>query len=194
MKLFVTLTPTKDVLDKLRDARRKFAKHKRHLDYVPVDQLHIILKYLGNKVSESSYQAIVDTLKSNEGEYEPVELTLKGLQFGFPKEADPKMLMAKVVKSEQISNLAAVVHGLVRELGFRDVINFKKRYADNFHVTLARTTDRTSRNILKTIVKEAIQYKDEEFGTFKAEEMQIIESEYSFNKGTTYKVLEKIKL
>lgn len=194
MKLFVALFPSKEVLSHLRDVRRKYAKHKRHLHYVPIDQLHVTLKYLGNKVSESSYQQIVDILKENEGNYDPIELSVTGVQFGFSKQSDPKVLMANVKATDQLVNLAEVVHSLVRDLKRRDVINFKKRYGKNFHITLGRSNDRTSRNIIKTLISESQQFKKLELGTFVAEEMCIVESEFSFNKGVTYKVLDRIKL
>lgn len=194
MKLFIALFPSKEVLDNLRDSRRKYTKFKRHFNYIPIDQLHVTLKYLGNKVSEFSYEQIVLELKKHEGNYGPVEVTVKGVQFGFPKQSSPRVLMAKVVGTDEMSKLAEVIHNLIRNLRFRDVINFRRRYGKNYHITLARSTDRTSRNIVKSIISDSANYKTTELGTFTATEMAIVSSDFSFTKGVTYKVLDIIKL
>lgn len=194
MKLFIALFPSKEVLDNLRDTRRKYVKYKRHFTYIPIDQLHVTLKYLGNKVSEFSYEQIALELKKHEGNYGPVQITVKGIQFGFPKQSNPRVLMAKVIGSEETSQLAEVVHNLVRNLRFRDVINFRRRYGKNYHITLARSTDRTSRNVVKSIISDSENLKTVDLGTFTATEMAIVASEFSFTKGVTYKVLDIIKL
>ncbi len=193
MRLFLAIYPPKNVLDQLRDSVREFAKHKRNLKLTPIDQLHLTLKFIGPGVSERSKELISEALKAWEGSLGQVEVSIDKIQFGFPKQDFPTLLIAKAKSTDSLINLNTNVHSIFKELQLRDTINWKEKYDENFHVTLARlkkTATKSSGNEIKEKIKTMEQPI---FDSFIGEEMYLVESIIEDNTHT-YKKLEKIKL
>ena len=62
MRLFIALYPTKEYLDYFRDVMRAFAKEKRNLKPIDIEQVHLTLRFVGAKVSGASKNAIANEI------------------------------------------------------------------------------------------------------------------------------------
>lgn len=193
MRLFLAIIPPKNVLDQLRDVQRNFSKDKRNLKNIPVDQLHVTLKFLGSNVSEASRDLIVDTLRGYEGSLKDAEVTLNSIQFGFPHQTFPKILMANVESTNSLVSLSNDVHEIIKNLKLRDTIRWKDRHSENFHISLSRLKLNATKSTARSLATKAKTMKLPQFQSFIAEEFFLIES--STDKGMIiYRKIERFKL
>lgn len=193
MRLFVALFPPKEYLDYLRDVTRKFQKQKRNLKLVPTDQLHVTLKYIGGKVHENSFELIRDELASHAGSYGKVQLELTNLAFGFSFEKFPKILLHHVKTTDSLLEVSNSVHSYIQSLKLRDTIRRKNRYANSFHITLARLKENSTKSTAKLLSSNVKNISLPKPPAIEMDEMWLVES--IMGKGTPqYKRLEKISL
>jgi 2'-5' RNA ligase len=193
--LFVGVFPEKEILDHFRDIKRQFTKQKRNLKLVPNDHIHITLRYIGRDVSDNHREIIRQTLKANEGEFGKIEFNLDKVQWGFPKEHFPKFLLVDVENTKALKETADRFHYLIKDLAFKDTILWKNKWANDFHITLARLKKTASRSTSKLIgsnVKNKFEGKFQPL-KFTATEAWLVES-YTVDGQVKYDKLEKIIL
>jgi 2'-5' RNA ligase len=190
MRLFVALFPPKEYLDYFREVTRFFTKQKRNLKFVPIDQLHITVKFIGANVSDTSYEQIREILNIN---YSPVSIALSGISFGFPRERFPKILLAKIKSTDSLIDLSNTVHSSIQSLKLKDTIRRKNRYANNFHVTIARLKDNSQKSVANNIKSQVKNFYISPPPPCMINEMYLMESVLS-PKGPTYRKLERIDL
>ncbi|BCX14075.1 MAG: RNA 2',3'-cyclic phosphodiesterase [Candidatus Dojkabacteria bacterium] len=193
MRLFIAVFPPKEYLEYFRNVARLFNKQKRNLKFVPTDQLHITLKFLGNSVSENSYNIIRESLVENSHSFKPVNIELSDISFGFPKERFPKILLSKVKSTESLVGLSDEIHNLTQALKLKDTIRRKNRYANNFHVTLARLKDNAQKSTAKNIKSMTENINLQKPEPIEIDEFYIVESIIN-QKGVSYKKLDRFTL
>ena len=194
MRLFLAIYPSKETLDSLRDALRRFDKQKRNLKNTPVDQMHITLKFLGPIVTEYSKDLLMNELRGLEGSFGEIDVNPKKISFGFEKEHYPKYLITNVERSDKLVNLTTAIHDVVRSLKLRDTIRFKRRYQFNYHITLSRiklTSTKSTGHMIKHIAEELSDFK---IPSFKADRLFLVESVTGESGGPIYKKLDSILL
>lgn len=192
MRLFIGIFPPKEVLDDLRDALRRFEKHKRNLNPAPVDQMHITLKYIGSNVTPHSYEVIKDNLLKNQRFLEnPIEVNFQKLQFGFKFDKVPRVLMAQIENSDSLLDAAAFYHSAIKNLKLKDTIRLKGRFSDDYHVTLSRLKDTATKSTAKQIKEFTENLKDVELKSFSTNEAFLVESIMRPGKPVIYKKLER---
>ncbi|MCA9380635.1 RNA 2',3'-cyclic phosphodiesterase [Candidatus Dojkabacteria bacterium] len=193
MRLFIGIFPPKEVLDDLRDALRRFEKHKRNLKSAPVDQMHITLKYIGSNVSEYSYDVIRKNLMNNQKFLDnPIEVNFQKLQFGFRFDKVPRVLMAQIDNSDSLLDAVNFYHSEIKELKLKDTIRQKGRFSDDFHVTLARLKDTAAKSTAKNIKDFTDKLNGIEIKPFKKNEAYLVESIIRPGKPVVYKKLERL--
>ena len=193
MRLFIGIFPPKEVLDDLRDALRRFEKHKRNLKSAPIDQMHITLKYIGSNVSESSYGIIRKDLLNNQKFLDnPIEVNFQKLQFGFRFDQIPRILMAQVDNTDSLLDSVDFYHERIKELKLKDTIRLKGRFSEDFHVTLARLKDTVARSVAKNIKEYTDNLKDVKIKSFSVDEAYLVESIIRPGKPVVYKKLERL--
>jgi 2'-5' RNA ligase len=194
MKLFIGIFPPKEILDELRDALRIFDKQKRNLKNIPVDQMHITLKFIGSLVSEESKGIIVDEFRSMEGRFGSLDIKLRNLHFGFSRDTFPKILFTAIETTPQLKDLVDQIHQVIKELKLRDTIRWKEHQRTDYHITMARLKRTATKSTAKLIQSKAKNTNKDFNIKFKATEMYLVESIISQDNSPVYRKIERISL
>jgi len=194
MRLFIGLFPPKEILDELRDVIRKYAKHKRNLKFIPVDQLHITLKYIGNNVSEQSFEIIMDELdRLNRNLGGASNIEMNNISFGFPKDTFPKYLLANVKTNSDIKFLGDEFHNFIKVLKLRDTYRRKIRSQNDYHITLARLKKSANKSNAKLIQSDTRNKNLSKLSDFEATEAYLVQSIVKRGKPVKYQKLKRVE-
>lgn len=196
MRLFLAIFPPKEYLDYFRDTLRKFNKEKRNLKYIPVDQMHLTIRFIGPRVSFESKQALVEEFMKHEGHFGNVELEVTGVKLGFPFQGikQKRILIAKLKHNDTLQNCTKATHRIIKELKFEDTIYWKAKYAENYHLSLARLKPSATHKSAKEVIKITEGLQKPKLEPFIAKEMYFVESIIQNDLSPVYKKLEKITL
>lgn len=193
MRLFIGIFPPKEYLDFFRDLLRKFDKEKRNLRPINLEQIHLTVRFIGPNVHDHSKQQIANELLKSAGQFPQPLIELDKIQFGFPGQYDPRVLMASVGENRELNDLTNSIHRIVRKVNRDDTILWKSHLDKNYHMSIARLKQAATRSTgrkVKTILNEL----DLELPQpFTATEMHLVQSEVT-PQGPVYKKLERIEL
>ncbi len=183
-RLFIGFPVPITELDSLNAALKKLRigadKHEMEFDWVPRENFHVTLNFLGatppQQLADVSHVVtkIVDA-------HAPFPTSLRGLG-GFPDEHHARVLWAGVRKSKQLSNLQADLTEALTSLGYKPD---ERDYTP--HLTIARTRKaRTSKDLISPYVRTT-------FGDLKIDRLVLYESVMQGPK-PHYDVLETFPL
>ncbi len=193
MRLFIGIFPPKEYLDYFRDVMREFAKEKRNLKPINIEQVHLTLRFVGNKVSSGSKNVLAQALLQNAHQYPKPVIHMESLDFGFSYQDDPRILMATITANHELDTLVHTLHKQIRDIKREDTIQWKERNDDNYHMSVARlkeaATRSTGRDIKDILHSITLPLPVD----FTPEEMYLVESQVE-RSGPTYRKLEKIEL
>jgi 2'-5' RNA ligase len=193
MRLFIALYPTKEYLDYFRDVMREFAKEKRNLKQLNLEQIHLTLRFVGGKVSPGSKQALAKSLLQHAHQYPKPLIHMESLDFGFKHQDNPRILLASIKANRELDQLIHMLHKQIRDLKRDDTIQWKERIDDNQHISIARLKDAatrsTGRDIKQILSNVHLPYPPD----FVATEMYLVESKLT-RTGPIYQKLERIEL
>ena len=193
-RLFVAVFPPDEYLAFFRDTLRKFDKEKRNLRNIPVDQIHMTLKFIGSQVSEYSKDQITESLQKFSGNYPKPVIKIDGVQFGYPQQVDPRIILASVTNNDDLDDLAEVVHQRIRDLRLFDTIRWKEKGKRQFHISLSRLKDSASESHGRSVLEIVRNLGEIEFPEeFTAEYIDLVQSVIAPGS-VTYKRLGRIKL
>ncbi len=193
MRLFLAIYPPKEFLDYFRDVRRALDKEKRNMRFIEPEQIHLTAKFIGSKVNSPSKNAISSELQRHAGSYPKPTLTIEGVSLGFPRQHDPRVVMANISPEYDLEELTEVLHKQIRSLKRRDTIRWKQRNEADFHISLGRLKPAATKSAgreVKELIKEINLPIPE---PFKPTEMYLVASEIT-PRGPKYKKLESIRL
>lgn len=193
MRLFIGIFPPQEYIRFFADVLKEFDKEKRNLRNVPVDHIHLTLKFVGANVHPDHATELMDLLSQFEGQYPKPMVNLNKVTFGFSRNSFPKHLIAHVDNDPALIELSENIHKLTRSLGYKDMIRWKSKFAKDFHITLSKLKDTGTLSTARKIKQIA---KDGQFAmpdAFYPESMWFIESTMGKN-GPLYKKLREIKL
>lgn len=152
-RLFLGIFPPDDYSDYFARVIKFYDKEKRNLKPLPVNQMHVTLKFIGANVGEHSKDLILETLMKYEGQYSKPKIELNGISFGFSYQKDPRIIMAKVEDNNELDILSDEVHLVVKSLKRKDTIRWKEKKSKDFHVSIARLKESATRSSGKEISK-----------------------------------------
>lgn len=191
-RAFLAVTPSKEIKSELRDINRKFKKYARNLRFVPLDQLHITLQFMGNGVSGYSLDVIKNNLSILCHDWNAFEVKIDKLNFGFPGQNVATHLYYSIEDDSQLNQLTKSIHENVKDLGLADV-NKKKDHGKLInHMTVARVKGHTSRSFTRE-VKDFVNSIEIQNMNFEISEVKIISSVFKDNT-TSYFDLASFEL
>lgn len=114
------------------------------LRWVPVENIHLTLKFLGD-VSETSVNTIADIMNSSCSHYAPVEIGVGGLGV-FPDMRRPRVIWVDVEAPEELAQLQQRVEADMQRLGYPPE---EREFSP--HLTLARVQRKAKRRDLAEI-------------------------------------------
>ncbi len=193
MRLFIGLFPPQSFLRFVTETMREFDKEKRNLNNIPLEQIHLTLKFIGSEVSLETYDEIYDLLKRFEGQYTKPEISVNKVRLGFPGQIDPRHLILDIESTDTLLELSNSLHKLIKHLGLRDTIRWKDKQFNEFHVSISKLKDSASSTKGKDIKRICETLKTPIPESFYPEEMLLMES-VLINGVPKYRKLASIKL
>ncbi len=192
-RLFIGIFPPEEYINTFRQVIREYDKEKRNLKLIPMDQIHVTLKFIGAAVSENSKNAIVDALTKYQGRFPKPEVRVNRVQFGFPHQSDPRVIMLRTEDTPELADLTEQTHKIIRDLRLLDTIRWREKNSDEFHFSLARLKDAATRSTGKNVSAITSKIKFEAPEGFIPDAMELVESQLT-RQGIVYKRLARIKL
>lgn len=193
MRLFIGIYPSKEILDYIRDAKRLLDREKRNLRFIETERLHITLKFIGSNVEQSTKNQIAAELQRHAGSYPKPKIDVTGISLGFPRQDDPRILMANIAPDYDLEEIINVLHKQIRTLNRRDTIKWKVRNEADFHISFARLKPSATRSTGRRVKELIKQAKLETPPTFAPTHMHLVTSEPT-NNAPVYRKLEEIRL
>lgn len=194
MRLFIGIFPPKETLDTLRDISREYSKQKHNLRFLPIDQLHITLKFIGPSVSEHSKNVLIDDFEKFKGAFGSFDVKIKQIQYGFKKEKFPKYLLANIEDNPMLEKISKVLHQGVKDNRLDDTILWREKYVNDFHITLAKLKSTATNSTAKQIKQLTADINIADIPAFKVEYLFFVESYYIRGKGPFYRKLHSIHI
>ena len=186
IRSFISIPVTAEITSSARKIVRKLKPLDDGIKWVPLDNLHLTLKFLG-EVDNVEVPAVCKAIRRVTDNVEPFELSFSGTG-GFPSREKPRVLYAGV--SDPTGNLVDVVSGLEKQLA---ELGFKPEPRDYTpHLTLGRTRS-NSRRAGDELVVAMEQLGDVWLGEMIVDELHLMAS-FLDKAGPTYQIMDTIEL
>lgn len=166
MRLFVAISAQNVIFspeEKLKKLKINLSKKELDFKFVPTNNLHITLNFLGEVLPEK-IPPIIRELEGLVGHHDPFELKLSELS-AFPEKHHGRVMWIGVQNSIKLRSLQAECEERLRNLGLEiEVRDFRP------HLTVARI--RSPRNLADTLSP----YQGHKFGVLTVESVEVYES------------------
>lgn len=193
MRLFLAIYPPPSYIRYFADVYKHFDKEKRNLKPIPADHAHVTLKFIGPNVSVQHVDEIIELFKRFEGQYPKPNIEIEKIRFGFPRQTDPRYLIATIKQNDVLDELSKDAYLLIRSLKFKDTIRWRTRYTDDFHISIARLKPNATRSSGKEVLKIVNDLDVPLPEPFPAQSFVFVESIMT-GKGPRYREIEEVRL
>ncbi len=181
MRLFVAISPSQEIRDRLIRAMDELKPLSRAPRWVRPGGLHLTLKFLG-EVQPAQLHAIFAALREIRTP-EPIAIHFRGVG-SFPSHAEPRVLWAALDESHKLKALASSIESKMLLLGFpAESRDFSP------HITLARIS---SRERIDNLARAAAALASYDFGAMLAHEFHLFQSTLK-PSGAEYSSLETFR-
>ena len=154
-----------NILDKLVSVQRSLEGTGGDIKTVERENIHVTLKFLGD-VQEGLLEEVKAVVTNVE--FEPFQMSLNGVGT-FPNLKRPRVIWAGITKgAEETKNIFEQLERGFGSLGFD-----RERRRFSPHITIARVRSGRNRDQL---VKEIVQWRDEDFGVFEVKRTSLKKS------------------
>ena len=181
LRCFIALDISELIRQDISEIIDRLKKHRADVKWVPVSNIHLTLKFLGN-TPENVLPKIKDCLFSVVLSYNPFYISIYATGV-FPNRRYPKVIWIGVRDSEMLKNLHSDIDNAVGSIGFK-----KETRTFNPHLTIGRV--RSQKGIMN-LVDELDSYREKEFGNIHVKTIKLMKSELS-PRGATYSCLYEI--
>lgn len=193
-RLFLAIFPPEEYREYFRNVLRELDKQKRNLRPIPLDQIHITVKFIGPEVSNASKDFLIQRLTSLQGQFSKPTIKIKPVQFGFPDQLDPVHVLSEVEDSPKLLNIANIVHTLLKEMGLEDTVRWKVKHSDSFHITVARIKPHAPKSLIREVESLIKAIKLDAPLEFVPEYIDVMESQTTLGGAPAYRKLARIRL
>ena len=167
MRLFVALGIPEAVRENLASLRRDFPESPSTLRWVPPENFHVTLKFIGS-VPTKKVQTIIEALRGIS--QDRLVICFRGLGWYLSAKAGV-MLLATIEDSKPLAALAASIDGRLASWGIAPA---NRTFMP--HLTLARGSRGVPASTKIALRELAEQYKQHDFGSVIPEEFHLMES------------------
>lgn len=168
------------LLDVVQEGRKRL----RNVKWVPIENMHVTLKFLGN-TPDALVGDVVRAAEASAAGIPALTLRLKGLG-AFPSPSKPRIIwMGLEGDLAGLANLAELLGLHLQPLGFEE-----EERPFTAHVTLGRASERDERGSFLELYKK---HERQEYGQFVATEFVLFQSDLT-PRGPIYTPLERVKL
>ncbi|MCS7317079.1 MAG: hypothetical protein NZZ41_01995 [Candidatus Dojkabacteria bacterium] len=151
-RLFICIFPPENYYSFFREVLQKLSKEKRNIKNIPIDMMHLTIKFIGMNVSTESKNVIIQKLNNLHGSVSSPKIEITNIQLGFDNQTNPSVIIAKVKKTSSLLEFSNKVHKVIKEIKLDDTIKWKTRYSNEFHISIARTKQNLSYSEKKRII------------------------------------------
>jgi 2'-5' RNA ligase len=184
LRSFVALDIGADVRRDLAAAQEQLKAAKASVRWVPAENLHLTLKFLGN-IAEERVPSIMDALAAAAQGIGPFDMRVCGLG-AFPSLRRPRVVWAGVREgAEQATHLAQAVERELGSLGFEPE---KRQFSA--HITLGRVRSAAGVGALAALIEKQT---GADFGTVQVQRIALMKSELR-PSGAVYSMLGEVPL
>lgn len=186
IRSFIAIPLAGEVQRAARKIARELQGENDGMKWVPEDNLHLTLKFLGDVVDRDIPQ-VCKAIRESCQSVTPFELEFVGTG-GFPDDERPRIVWAGIISGGEF--LVELVTGLETNLA---KLGFKPEPRDyRPHLTLGRTRG-GSRSASPEVIEKIKRFKRRRLGILPVEEVRLYAS-FLDKEGTTYNVMDKVPL
>lgn len=186
IRSFIAIPLTGEVQRAARKLARELQGEKDGMRWVPDDNLHLTMKFLGDVVDRDVPQ-VCKVMRECCEAIDPFELKLEGTG-GFPSGDRPRVVWAGITEGgESLIDLVTRLELGLAKLGFKPE---PRDYRP--HLTLGRVRS-GSRAASQEVVDKVARFKNRRLGILEVDQVRLYAS-YLDKEGPTYNVMDKIYL
>lgn len=183
-RTFMTIAIPMEISRQISSILKVFYKDARNLLFVPNDQMHITLQFLGNDISKGTLDRIGETIEPYIKQIHSPLVKTGDLRFGHKSQLIPTVLFLEIEQTPEIQEISRVIHNVIKELDFGEVRREKDYKKLIYHITLARAKHHVGRSFGRNIQNIISKTNIPSF-EFYPKSINLTNSKYSI-KGSKY--------
>ncbi|MFN3396720.1 MAG: RNA 2',3'-cyclic phosphodiesterase [Thermodesulfovibrionales bacterium] len=183
IRSFISINLTETLKKEINNLLMDLRKHNLDVKWVPVENLHVTLKFLGH-IPEETVEKVKERLLKVTPLFKPFRLRFNGIGF-FPDRKRPRVIWIDISDSDVLKILQETIEERLKEIGFaREERGFSP------HLTIGRIRSLRERKRLVGIVETI---KDREFGIIDVDRVFLMKSDLRPG-GAQYSVIAEFPL
>jgi 2'-5' RNA ligase len=183
MRCFIAINLDDPLRKKIASVMRDLMTGKWDVKWIPPENLHITLKFLG-EASEDSVRILKDNLSAIAKEHLPFEVKLRGVGV-FPDRKRPRVVWIDIIDSRELTILQEEVEYSAISIGFN-----KETRKFSPHLTIGRIR---SLMVVEAFMKAIEPLKDEDFGNIAVNKISLMKSDLK-PTGAQYSIVTEFPL
>lgn len=193
-RLFLSIEPSIEFKNYVRDTTKFLDKQKRNLRMIPIEQLNILVKFIGPEVSNSSLEILIEELNKLSGKLPKPEIKALSYQLGFPYQKDPTVLLMEIDPNNDLIDLSETIHSLLKFLGLDDTVRWKVKNTNSYHLTVGKIKANSSKSISREVSKLVDTIDIDLPVSFTPDSIVLMESVSNGVNSFSYRPILRIKL
>ena len=178
MRCFIAINLNEELKMEIDRLTAGMKKGNRDVRWVPAENLHITLKFLG-AVPDESTKEIKEALSQISARYRPFDVKLRGMGL-FPDRRRPKVVWIDMLNSEELIRLQEQVELFTESLGFK---RENRQFSPHLTIGRVRTPGRSG-----SLVDAVEEFKDTDFGNIRVDTIYLMKSDLK-PTGAQYSVI-----
>lgn len=145
MRLFLCIFPDDQTRSYFRDVKQQLAKFKRNINFVDLDQIHLTIRFLGNDVSEETYEFYTEQFGEYVTQVKEFDYKIEKLSVGFKGQNTKDIIIANIKPNDSLNQLNEQATLIAKQFSPYDIVTTKERKAVMHHMTVGRIKTDKSR-------------------------------------------------
>lgn len=183
IRTFISINLDESLKKEINNLLMDIKKHDLAVKWVPPENLHITLKFLGH-IPEDKIEKVKERLSDLTSRFNPFILRFRGIGF-FPDRKRPRVIWVDISDTDTLRDLQEMIEERLTEIGFeREDRGFSP------HLTIGRIKSLGDRERLTGLIDTI---KDREFGSIKVDRVSLMRSDLRPG-GAKYSVIAEFPL
>lgn len=167
IRSFISINLNDALKKEINNLLMDLKKYNFDVKWVPAENLHITLKFLGH-IPEETIEKVKERLYNIVFSFKPFRLRFNGMGF-FPDKKRPRVIWINISDSDVLKILQEAIEEKLKEIGFA-----KEERGFSPHLTIGRIRSLRDRERLVELVETI---KDREFGIIDVDRVSLMKSD-----------------